>query len=92
MNPAAKLAGFAGVLVLVFGLAVAAGSAIGPDREGEEAHGSEPDPVRGLSVADGGLKLALEPLRARASFASRSWTPRVGRCATTRSSTRSACT
>ncbi len=64
MNPAAKLAGFAGVLVLVFGLAVAAGSAIGPDREGEEAHGSEPDPVRGLSVADGGLKLALEPPRA----------------------------
>jgi hypothetical protein len=61
MSPAARLAGFAGLLVLVFGLALAAGSAIGPERQGAEAHGSEPDPVRGLAVADGGLTLALEP-------------------------------
>jgi hypothetical protein len=61
VNPIAKLAGFAGVLVLVFGVALAAGSAIGPERQGTEAHGSEPDPVRGLAVADGGLTLALEP-------------------------------
>ena len=63
MNPAAKLAGFAVLLLVVFGVAVAAGSAIGPDRGGEEGHAGEPDPVRGLSVADGGLKLALEPRR-----------------------------
>jgi hypothetical protein len=63
VNPAAKLAGFAVLLLVVFGVAVAAGSAIGPDRGGEEGHAGEPDPVRGLSVADGGLKLALEPRR-----------------------------
>ena len=66
MNPAAKLAGFAGLLVLVFGVGRRApGARSVPSRSrGQEAHGSEPDPVRGLSVADGGLKLALEPLRA----------------------------
>ena len=58
MNPIPKLAGFAGVLGLVFGVALAAGSAIGPERQGTQAHGSEPDPVRGLAVADGGLTLA----------------------------------
>jgi hypothetical protein len=59
-----RLAGFAGILLLVFGVAVAAGSVIGPDREpsGETmaGHGAGPDPVRGLAVADHGLELALD--------------------------------
>jgi hypothetical protein len=77
-----KLAGFAALLLLVFGGAVAAGSAFGPDREGaraereddamaahgddaetgpgEEAEHGAADPVRGLSVSEDGLKLAVE--------------------------------
>ena len=59
-----RLLGFAGILLLVFGVAVAAGSAIGPDREpsGEPmaGHGASPAPVRGLAVADGGLELDLD--------------------------------
>jgi rRNA maturation protein Nop10 len=85
-----KLAGFAALLVLVFGVAVAAGDVIGPDRESErsvavpdggmaEGHGGgeEPagehgggdeaaagehgaaDPIRGLSVSEGGLSLEV---------------------------------
>jgi hypothetical protein len=63
-----RLLGFAAILLLVFGLAVAAGSAVGPDREGAPdrmaGHGGEaehagPDPVRGLAVAAGGLELAV---------------------------------
>ena len=34
MSAPLKLAGFAALLVLVFGVAVAAGDVIGPDREG----------------------------------------------------------
>ena len=75
MSATAKLAGFAAVLLVIFGGAVAAGSAIGPERDGNDAapgggamsaHGGEaaggeaPDPVRGLAVSDGGLELALE--------------------------------
>ena len=44
MSALAKLAGFAAVLVAVFAVAAAAGSAIGPDREDdaqEPAHGGE---------------------------------------------------
>ncbi|HEY1275751.1 MAG TPA: hypothetical protein VGF25_12600 [Thermoleophilaceae bacterium] len=68
-TPLAKLAAFAALLMLVFGAASLAGSAIGPDRDGGtaadamSAHGgaAEPaaDPVRGLAASDGGLKLAL---------------------------------
>jgi len=70
-----KLAGFAAVLVLAFGLAAVAGGAVGPDRsddaaeradtpaghgaEEPEGHGTEADPVRGLAVADDGLRLEL---------------------------------
>ncbi|MEA2332521.1 MAG: hypothetical protein QOH58_2659 [Thermoleophilaceae bacterium] len=68
---AGKLAGFAALLVLVFGAAVAAGGAIGPERDGEaaagadamSAHGTDEtaaDPVRGLAVSEGGLELELE--------------------------------
>jgi hypothetical protein len=67
----AKLASFAGLVALVFGGALAAGGAIGPDRDGdagadeamaghEGAESSAPDPVRGLAVSTGGLRLALE--------------------------------
>ena len=37
----AKLAGFAAVLVVVFGVAVAAGDAIGPDREEDAEAGRD---------------------------------------------------
>jgi len=69
MNVGLKLAGFATVLVLVFGAAALAGSAVGPDRSGEnraQAHtaghsrDAAPAPVRGLAVSDDGLTLALE--------------------------------
>jgi hypothetical protein len=75
-----KLAGFAALLLLVFGGAVAAGGAIGPERddsgtaaeeEAMSAHGGEtageraPDPVRGLAVSEGGLKLALQQTELR---------------------------
>jgi hypothetical protein len=90
MTVVAKLAGFAAVLVVAFGVAAVAGGAIGPDREGAAkaraeagehgemaghggaaetggqggagaagGHGGEAAPVRGLAVADGGLRLAL---------------------------------
>jgi hypothetical protein len=72
MSATARLAGFAALLLLVFGGATVAGSAIGPDREGSDAaagddamsaHGGNeaaPDPVRGLAVSKGGLKLAVQ--------------------------------
>ena len=73
MSAPVKLAGFAALLLLVFGGAVAAGSAFGPDRDGARAereddamagHGeggsAAPDPVRGLSVSEDGLKLVVE--------------------------------
>jgi hypothetical protein len=72
MNAAARLAGFAGVLLLLFAGAAVAGGAIGPDRDGERpaaAHGgghgatgaeAGVDSVRGLAVSAGGLALALE--------------------------------
>jgi hypothetical protein len=67
-----KLAGFAVGLVLVFGGATVAGGGIGPDRDGSETgaedgvmagHGAAEetaaDPVRGLAVSKGGLRLAV---------------------------------
>jgi rRNA maturation protein Nop10 len=68
MSAPVKLAGFAALLVLVFGVAVAAGDVIGPDRasvadvpEGgmEAGHGEAVDPIRGLSVSEDGLALEL---------------------------------
>jgi hypothetical protein len=71
MTAPVKLAGFAASLLLLFGGATVAGGAIGPDREGSDAAGGDdamsahggdeiaPDPVRGLAVSAGGLKLAL---------------------------------
>ena len=75
MSATTKLAGFAALLMLVFGGAVAAGGAVGPERDSSHAaagkdamsaHGGETvtgvaaDPVRGLAVSDGGLRLALQ--------------------------------
>lgn len=71
MSATTKLAGFAGLLVLVFGVAAVAGGAIGPERDGESAaakdsmstHGTDEtaaDPVRGLAISDNGLRLALQ--------------------------------
>ena len=71
MRATTRLAGFAGLLVLVFGVAAVAGGAIGPERDGESAaardsmstHGTEEtaaDPVRGLAISDNGLRLALQ--------------------------------
>jgi rRNA maturation protein Nop10 len=68
MSAPLKLAGFAALLVLVFGVAVAAGDVIGPDREGASVpeggmaeHGDEAavDPIRGLSIAEDGLSLEV---------------------------------
>ena len=72
MSVAGKLAGFAAVLALVFGGAVAVGGAIGPERDGIDADGGDdamsahgggeaaPDSVRGLAASHDGLTLALE--------------------------------
>ena len=73
-----KLAGFAAVLALVFGGAVAVGGAVGPERDGSgaaaeedamSAHGGEAapaaNPVRGLAVNEGGLKLAVQQTELR---------------------------
>jgi hypothetical protein len=71
MNTVSKLAGFALVLGLVFGVAAVAGGAIGPDRDGgtptkphggmDDEHGkmAAADPIRGLAVAEEGLRLSL---------------------------------
>ena len=75
MNTAARMAGFGAVLGLAFGGAALAGSAIDPDRDDErpaaESHGGEKkeaghgggveqQTVRGLAVADNGLRLVVD--------------------------------
>jgi hypothetical protein len=71
MSTLSKLAGYALVLSFVFGIAAVAGGAIGPDRDGgtpkkphggmDDEHGEMPtaDAIRGLAVADEGLRLEL---------------------------------
>jgi hypothetical protein len=65
----AKLAGFAGLLVLVFGGAALAGSRVDahPGRPAADAHmgAMTPQPVRGLAVSEKGLTLALARRTAR---------------------------
>jgi hypothetical protein len=72
----AKLAGFAAGLALLFGGGALAGAAIGPDTDDTQPEHSEmntsstnphgggheaaPDPVRGLAVADDGLRVVVE--------------------------------
>ena len=71
MTPVLKLAAFLGVLAVVFGCAALAGAAIGPDRDDDaapeehsemaaEPQGEAADPVRGLAVADNGLRVVVE--------------------------------
>jgi hypothetical protein len=61
-----KLGLFVAALAVVFGGAALAGAAIGPEPVSEEhtgttsAHGGKADPVRGLAVADDGLRIIVE--------------------------------
>ena len=102
MKPAARLAAFAGVLAVLFAGGALAGAAIGPERGDAAATANTHDqtgaqhPVRGLGVAEHGLRLVLEdPALRRAGrkrSASGSSATVAGRCATSTSSTRSGCT
>ena len=103
-GPSPRLVGIVAAVAFVFGTAVLVAEAFDG---GEEDHGGEhlagghggegtADPVRGLFPTGNGMTLQLatahlEPGR-RACCASRSSVPTACRCATTRSSTRSACT
>jgi hypothetical protein len=71
MNARKKLVAFALALAAIFGIATFAGATVGPERGGDRAsNGQEghamsaevnaPDPVRGLGVAEDGVKLALD--------------------------------
>ena len=73
MNPATKLAAFAAALAVLFGGAALAGAAIGPD-PGEDVRTQEhsemtsahaPDPVRGLAVAEDGLRVVVDDAELR---------------------------
>jgi hypothetical protein len=68
MSAAAKLAGFAGVLAVLFGGGALAGAAIGPEPGQPEEHSEMTStdtehaaarPVRGLAVAEHGLRLVV---------------------------------
>jgi hypothetical protein len=69
MSPAAKLAGFGATLAVLFGGGALAGAVIDPDRDEPEAahvtttHATDTDtdhPVRGLAVAEDGLRLVVD--------------------------------
>jgi hypothetical protein len=65
MTVPAKLLGFAAVLAVLVAGAAALGSAIDPDRstgDAEASHGAEhgEDPVRGIAVAEHGLRLVVD--------------------------------
>jgi hypothetical protein len=67
VNAATKLAAFAATLALLFGGAAVAGGAIGPEpsedapQEHEEmASAHAADPVRGLAIADDGLRVVVD--------------------------------
>jgi hypothetical protein len=81
MSTPARLAVFGGVLALLFGGGAIAGDAIGPAPDETEpkmaehedkpkthgggGHEATPDPVRGLAVADGGLRVVVEDAELR---------------------------
>jgi len=71
VSAAAKLAGFAAVLLLVFGGAVAVGGAIGPERDGSEA--ADADDAMSAHGADeaahGGGEATADPVRGLAASA-----------------------
>jgi hypothetical protein len=75
MSTPAKLAAFGALLAVLFAGAALAGAAIGPEPaddadspehgEAKQSHGgggheAAPDPVRGLTVAEGGLRVVVE--------------------------------
>jgi hypothetical protein len=72
VSATAKLVAFVAALAVLFGGAALAGAAIGPDREDVEPEGHSdmtastenehgaPDPVRGLAVADDGLRVVVD--------------------------------
>ena len=71
MSNTAKLATFAATLVVLFGAAALAGAAIGPDREenvvstepqehSEMASAAEPRALRGLAIAEDGLRVVVD--------------------------------
>jgi hypothetical protein len=73
MSPASRLTTFAGVLATLFAGGIVAGGWVDPDRAGagaeSAAHGAEPaehggeaaaHPVRGVAVAENGLRLVLD--------------------------------
>jgi hypothetical protein len=67
VSAATKLAAFAAVLAVVFGGAALAGAAIGPDaaddapeEHAEMSSAHAPDPVRGLAVAAGDLRVVVD--------------------------------
>jgi hypothetical protein len=72
----AKLAAFAATLVVVFGAAALAGAAIGPDRDenvvssepqehSEMASAAEPRALRGLAIAEDGLRVVVDDAELR---------------------------
>ena len=67
MNAATKLAAFAAGLALLFGGAAVAGGAIGPEpsedapqEHTEMTSAHAPDPVRGLAIAEDGLRVVVD--------------------------------
>jgi hypothetical protein len=72
MNSSIRIAAFTGALALTFGGAALAGGAIDPDRGSEKeghadvktheepTHGAKQQPVRGLGVAEDGLRVVVE--------------------------------
>lgn len=81
MSAPVKLAGFAAMLVLVFGVAVAAGDVIGPERSsrpsdipqpGMGEHGGAVDPIRGLSISEDDLSLDVAQTSPELVFSIRS--------------------
>jgi hypothetical protein len=75
MSATVKLAGFAAALLLVFGAAVAAGGAIGPERDGSDAAGADDamsahgggESAPGDETAHGGDEAAPDPVRGLAA-------------------------
>lgn len=72
MSAAAKLGAFAVLLAVAFGAAAVAGGAVDPDRSTtEEEHSTmtnaarEQDPIRGLAVAESGLRVAVDDVELR---------------------------
>jgi hypothetical protein len=71
VSTTAKLAAFAATLVVLFGAAALAGAAIGPDRDenvastepqghSEMASAAEPRALRGLAIAEDGLRVVVD--------------------------------